>query len=524
MGASYLSARTLWELVELRAATTPEAEMLVDESGNRMTFVEYKLACEVMAAGLHDQGVDKGDVVTWELPTWLDTVVLASALGRLGATQNPIMSIYREREVGFCVRQTRATLLITPGATASFDFAAMAEKLAAEVPGLRSLTVERGDFPSGDPMTLPPVPESDGTDVRWLCYTSGTTADPKGAKHTDFSICAIAGTMAERLDVQAGDRPALVFPFPHIGGMTWLFSCLQTGSTLLLDSAFSPATTVPFLSRERCTHPGAGTPFHMAYLAAQQANPETPLFRHVKNFPGGGAPKPPTLHRDMKRVFGGSGVVSGWGLTEAPILTMGAATDPDDKLAASEGRAMPGVDLRAVRADGTIARRGEEGELRAKAPQLMLGYVDSALDGDAFDELGYFRTGDLGVIDEDGYVIISGRLKDVIIRHGENISAKEVEDLLFQHERVQDVAVIGLPDPVTGERACAVVAVTPGAAPLDLGEMHRYLRGEGLRTIAIPEQLEIVDSIARNPSGKITKNVLRERLAQVPFTRAPTPH
>ena len=149
----------------------------------------------------------------------------------------------------------------------------------------------------------------------------------------------------------------------------------------------------------------------------------------------------------------------------------------------------------------------------------MLGYLDSSLDADAFDDDGYFRTGDLGIIDDDGFVVISGRLKDVIIRHGENISAKEVEDLLFEHEQVQDVAVIGLDDEVTGDRACAVVATAEGAAALDMEAMRDYLRGRGLRTNAIPEQLMFVDAIPRNPSGKITKNVLRDQFADAPFSR-----
>ena len=514
-----LTARNLWELVEARVAATPDAEMLVDELGNRMTFRQYHEAAAAMAAGLHGMGVGEGDVVTWELPTWLDTIVLASALSRLGAIQNPVIAIYREREVGFCVRQADSRLLITPSAPTSFDFAAMGASLAAEVANLDHLSVDRGGFPFGDPTQLPPPPTDDGSALRWLCYTSGTTADPKGAKHSDGSIHAIALAMGERLQVVEGDRPALVFPFPHIGGLTWLFTSLQFGATLLADAAFDPATTVPLLAREGCTHPGAGTPFHMAYLAAQRAQPDTPLFPAAKNFPGGGAPKPPTLHNEMKEAFNGAGIVSGWGLTEAPILTMGAVDDPDEKLATTEGRAMPGVDLRAVRPDGTVVAPGAEGELRAKAPQLMLGYLDAGLDADAFDDDGYFRTGDLGIIDEDGFVVITGRLKDIIIRHGENISAKEVEDLLFSHERVLDVAVIGLPDDVTGERACAVVSTPDGQPPLDIEDMRSFLRASGLRPNALPEQLEYVEAVPRNPSGKITKNVLRDQFVDAPFSR-----
>lgn len=509
----------LWELVMRRSDASPDKEMLVDEQGRRITFSEYMLSAEEMAAGLNSVGVQKGDVVAWELPTWIETVILAAALSRLGAIQNPIIAIYREREVRFCVKQANATVLITPGVFKGFDFGNMGKKIESTVSGLRHLSVSPDNFPKGDITQLPNYSAPETDELRWLCYTSGTTADPKGAKHTDTSIAAIGDSMGERLDVQEGDRPALVFPFPHIGGLTWLFTSLQTGSTLLCDSSFDPETTTEFLSGESCTHPGAGTPFHMAYLAAQRSRPDEPIFPLVKNFPGGGAPKPPLLHEEVKAELGGSGIVSGWGLTEAPILTMGASTDPSEKLARTEGRAMPGVELIAIKPDGKQAQAGEEGELRAKAPQLMLGYLDSQLDDNAFDENGYFQTGDLGIIDEDGYVVISGRLKDVIIRHGENISAKEVEDLLFQHPSIMDVAVIGLPDEVTGERACAVLSINKEAAPITIEEMRKYLDDAGLRRNAIPEQLEIIELIPRNPSGKITKNVLKEEFKNSAFLR-----
>jgi acyl-CoA synthetase (AMP-forming)/AMP-acid ligase II len=175
------------------------------------------------------------------------------------------------------------------------------------------------------------------------------------------------------------------------------------------------------------------------------------------------------------------------------------------------------VDLIVVGLDGTRAGPGQEGEIRLKGPQVIRGYLDPSLDADAFDEDGYFRSGDLGIVDADGYVTITGRLKDVIIRHGENISAKEVEDLLYAHPSVADVAVIGLPDPVTGERACAVVAVAPGAS-FGFEDMVSYLKEGGLRVQAVPEQLEIVDTVPRNPAGKILKHTLRERFTPRPPT------
>ncbi|HEV8296029.1 MAG TPA: AMP-binding protein [Acidimicrobiales bacterium] len=514
--------RDLWELIDRRVAATPDLEMMCDETGGRITFGEFAARAEAVAAGVLAHGVRRGDVVSWILPSWFDAVVLSAALNRIEVVQNPIIPIYREREVAFCTRQAAARVLVVPGTWRGFDYTAMAQTIAANGDGLDVLVAPRGGLPVGDPSTLParaaPPATPEDSPVRWLCYTSGTTSDPKGARHTDPSIAHVARAMAERLDCRHGDRSAIAFPYTHIGGITWLFAAMQTGVVLLLDEAFDPKRTPQYLAQERCTHAGSGTPFHLAYLAAQRAHPDVPLFPRLKNCPGGGSPKPPQLHYDVKRELGGAGVVSGWGLTEVPILTTARWKDPDEKLANTEGFAMPGVELIAVKNDGTRAEPGEEGELRAKAPQMMKGYLDSSLDVDAFDEHGYFRTGDLGIIDEDGYVVITGRLKDIIIRNAENISAKEVEDLLYTHPKVHDVAVIGLPDPKTGERVCAVVAPAEGQAPLEFVEMQTFLRSLGIRNQAIPEQLELIDAVPRNASGKITKNVLRDRYRDVPST------
>jgi acyl-CoA synthetase (AMP-forming)/AMP-acid ligase II len=301
-----------------------------------------------------------------------------------------------------------------------------------------------------------------------------------------------------------------VFPFTHIGGITWLFASLLVGSSNIITEAFDPKATTELLRREDVTLAGSGTPFHLAYLAAQRAAPGEPLFPSVRAFPGGGAPKPPQLHLDVKAELGGVGVVSGYGLTEAPLLTMSSVDDPDDALAHTEGRPLPGVELRLVTLDGRVVGPGEEGEVRAKAPQVMLGYTDPSLDADAFDEDGWFRTGDLGRL-EPGALVVTGRLKDVIIRKGENISAKEVEDLLYGHPKVADVAVIGLPDPALGERCCAVVACRDVGDPLRFEEMVAFLEEADLMRQKFPEQLELVDALPRNPSGKVLKTELRDR-------------
>jgi cyclohexanecarboxylate-CoA ligase len=510
-----LEANGLWELLERRVAATPDDPTAVDETGRILSFAQLREEAEQVAAGLAAKGVGEGDVVSWQLPTWIESMVLVAALSRLSAIQNPIIPIYRDREVGFIAQQARPRLLILPSTWRGFDYEAMARPVAAANDGLEVLVCDK-ELPTGDPSSLPPAPAARAPEdqrVRWLFYTSGTTADPKGAQHTDASIMAIARGMSERLAMVPADRNALCFPFTHIGGITWLFASLLVGFVNLIDEAFDPVRTTEFLNRQDVTVAGSGTYFHMGYLKYRRDHPEEKLFPSVRCYPGGGAPKPPQLHYDLKNEIGGVGIVSGYGLTEAPILTMASVEDGDEALALTEGHAMPGVELKLVTLEGNVADVGEEGEIRAKAPQLMKGYLDSALDAEAFDEEGYFRTGDLGRVDEAGNVTITGRVKDIIIRKGENISAKEVEDLLFQHEKVADVAVIGLPDAERGEMACAVVVSADGGEPFGLEEMGEFLKAKGLRVQALPERLEFVDTLPRNPAGKVVKNELRRRFA-----------
>jgi cyclohexanecarboxylate-CoA ligase len=508
--------RGLWELIEDRARETPDHRIAVDEEGRSLTARDLRDAAERAAAGLHAMGVGADVAVSWMLPTWLESAILVAALARLGAVQNPMLPILGPREMRFIAGQTGARLLIVPSMWRDRAYADEAREIAKAQPGLEVLECDR-NLPDGDPANLPPPPSPstpDDAPVRWAFYTSGTTADPKGARHTDHTVKASAVGMVEALEIGPDDRTGMVFPFPHIGGIAWLFTMAMTGCLAVFVEAFVPKTTIPVLQREDITLAGAGTTFHLAYLAAQREEPDTPLFPHVRAFPGGAAPKAPQLHYEMKEELGGVGIVSGYGLTEAPILTMNTVHGTDEQLAETEGPPTPGVTLRIVKLDGTVGEPGEEGEIRAKGPQVCKGYLDPSLNADAFDDDGWFRTGDLGVIRPDQHVRITGRLKDVIIRKGETISAKEVEDLLFTHPAIADAAVIGLPDPAAGERVCAVVVVAEGAEPPTLATVFDFLKGEGLMVQKVPEQLEIVDVLPRNPTGKILKHELRKTYSE----------
>jgi acyl-CoA synthetase (AMP-forming)/AMP-acid ligase II len=498
-----LDARSFWDLVAERAAATPDAPLAVDEAGRKLSFADYRDGALRCAAALAERGVTTGTPVSWQLPTSFEALILTAALARLGAVQNPVLPIYRERELGFVLRQSGARLLVVPKTFRGFDHAEVGSALAAEIPQLDVLVLD-AFLPEADPARLPEAPEAGDRElpVRWIFYTSGTTADPKGARHTDATPLVTGRALCTALELRADDRVALVFPITHIGGVGWLSAALLAGCAHIVVPTFDPEHTPSVLARHGVTQATAGTVFHQAYLAAQRAHGAEPIFPGVRAFPGGGAPKPPQLHLDVKRELGGAGVVSGYGLTECPIATMGSVHDRDDQLAHTEGRPTPGVELR-VAASGEILLRG---------PQLCLGYLDPSLDEAAFDEDGFFRTGDLGHLDADGHLVVTGRTKDVIIRKGENIPVKEVEDLLFEHPKVADVAVIGLPDPESGERGCAVVVCAVGE-PLTFDEMVGYLRERELMVQKIPEQIELLDELPRNPSGKVLKQALRQRFA-----------
>jgi acyl-CoA synthetase (AMP-forming)/AMP-acid ligase II len=503
----YDPGTSLWHLIERRAAATPDLVLAVDELGRRITFGEYRERVLETAAGFASRGMQPGDVVSWILPTWIEATIVTGALDRLGVTQNPMLGIYREREVGFIARQLQTDWFVVTREWRGFDYETMVRAFCDDI-----VTVERGaPLPSGDPSTLPPPADPDR--IAWIMYTSGTTADPKGAMHRHSSVAAMTRSMCRRLAVTPDDRSALAFPFAHLGGINWLMAALMSGCRLILIESFTDPDAIPTLRREGVTLAGVTTAFHLAYLAAQRAQPDVPLFPHVRAYPGGAAPKPPQLHYDLVQEVGGVGIVAGWGLTEGAMLGMCAVWDPPEKLAHTEGRASDGMEIVAIGDDGSVLPPGVDGELRVRGPHMFVGYVDPDLMKDAFDERGFFRTGDLGHLDADGYVVITGRLKDVIIRKGENISAKEVEDLVYEHVKVADVAVIGVPDDASGERVCAVVACEPGAEPLTMDELRHHLRDKGLITRKWPEQLELVDSLPRNAAGKVLKHELRVRYA-----------
>lgn len=316
--------------------------------------------------------------------------------------------------------------------------------------------------------------------------------------------------MTERLGIAPGDVYPIGWPFTHIGGASIAMAVLRGRGLIVLFDSFDQTTFGDDVAEVGPTILGSGIPFFRAYLDAQRRHREDgPLYPTLRALTAGGAPTPPELIQELTSTFGVKGVGNAWGLTEFPIACCAdAEVDPPEKLAVSVGRPSPGVEVRVV-----------DGELRLKGPQCFLGYMDPTLDGSVFDEEGWLRTGDAGEVDSDGFVTITGRIKDVIIRNGENISPLEIEDVLLRHPDVQDVAVIGIPDQRTGERVVAIIVPHPGAT-IDLVMVRDHFTSEGVARQKTPEQVELTAEIARNPMGKAKKDEMRRALLSTGSARA----
>ncbi len=492
---------TFWDLVVASASDHPTRVILADDHGRTLTVEGLREAAEGVAAGLVELSIGPGSVVSWQLPTTLESAVMLAACARLGAVQNPIIPLLREREIDHITRQVGTDLFVCPQVWRGFDHEQMALALGLRVAALdfdRSVDAETPlRLPFGDVFSLPDPPSTDD-ECRWIYFSSGTTAAPKGVRHTDISAVASGASLSERLGFGADDVYPIAWPFTHIGGIAMLVTALRTGVRLVLFDAFDPATTGQRMASHGPTMFGSAQPFFRAFLDAQARHGAEPLFPRVRGAAGGGAPIPGDLNQELIDVFGIPGVLGAYGLTEFPNATcewFDAA-----EIGHTVGPAGPGVEARTVGS-----------ELQLRGAQCCLGYVDSSLDAELFTDDGWLRTGDLAEIDDDGRIRIVGRLKDVVIRNAENISSTEVEEAVLFHPSVADVAVIGLPDPRTGERVCAAIVPSDGAE-LTLAGLAEHCIALGLARYKCPEQIVIVDSIERNPMGKIRKDAVRARV------------
>jgi acyl-CoA synthetase (AMP-forming)/AMP-acid ligase II len=508
-------ATTLWDLLSRRAAETPDAPMLIDERDRTVSFAEFRDWCERVAAGLITLGVGADTPVAWQLPTRIESIVLSFALARLGTTQVPIIPIYREREVGSVLQQAGVKFFAVPGVWRNFDYEAMARGLQEKSGGaFETLVVtadpQSGGLPEGDPATVP-APPTDGDAVRWLYSTSGTTAAPKCVMHSDGGLIAGGMGLAYAMEPEPDDVGSMAFPCTHIGGPDMLVVSLAFGMPVVLLEAFDPAAAVEVFNRHRVTMAGGSTAFYLAFLNEQRKDPSKPVIPTLRMLNGGGAPKPPEVFREVRAEMH-IPVCHGYGMTECPMITQGSYSDTDEQLTNTDGAPVRGCVVQIVDEEGAPVPAGVTGEVRVSGPMVAKGYMDAEQSKLAFGPDGFFTTGDRGYLRDDGHIVLTGRTKELIIRKGENISPREIEDLLQTHPKVAAVAVIGLPDRERGERVCAVVETPAGQEPLTFAEMQQFCRDHQLMTQKIPEQLEVVDVLPRNATFKILKHELVKQL------------
>ncbi len=506
----------LAELAERRRSADPKPEILID-GFVRLTVGEFVERAQSIAGGLLELGVRAGDVVSWELPSWWEAAALAVAIDWIAAISNPIIPIYREREVAFIARQAGSRVLVVPGTFRGFDYRELARTVQRECRDLEHLLVVRGE-PTGGMIPFdqllqlpqrPPRSERSAHDVAMLFYTSGTTADPKGVMHTTATIGAYARSSVAAMGTDSEDVGLLQFPLTHIGGLVAFVAVplLAESSVVYLDT-WEPERALNLIEVEKVTSAGGPPVILQGLLAAPTFSSDR--VRTVRSAGTGAAGIPPLLVREVGAKFGATCFRS-YGLTECPMLTTGVGDDPEEKRMYTDGRPSPGCRVRIVDSEGREVVPGQAGEIEAFGPQLCVGYLDAELDREAFTRDGFLRTGDLGVVDEDGYVKVTGRLKDIIIRKGENLSAKAIEDILIDHPGIADVCVIGLPDPARGELACAVVVARAGMPVPTPATVRQYMTERNVMRQLIPERLEFVEALPRNPTGKVMKFQLQNK-------------
>ncbi len=510
------TGETIWAAFARTAARRRDQPAVVDGT-RRSSFAQLAASAERLAAGLRAGGIGAGDVVAFQLPNWTETLVVLLACARAGAVANPILPISGRRELGFILAEARARLLFVPGRYRDTDYRALAAEVRDAAPALEHVVVVRDEPAPGmlrwsdlDVEPAGDAPWTDGSALALLIYTSGTTADPKGVLHSHDTLLAEARSLGPVHGLGPDDAVLMPSPLTHISGIAHaLLVPAVFGSRAVLMERWEPGAGLAAIAAERVTYM-VGAPTFLRDLARHPALSATDV-SSLRLFSCGGAYVDPTLVAEAAARLG-CVVKRVYGSTEFPTVATTGPDDPPARRVDSEGRAIGANEIKIVDDDGTPLAAGREGEILARGPECFLGYQNPALDAEAFDADGWFRTGDLGTLDADGWLRITGRRKDIIIRKGENISAREVEDEIAAHPAVAEVAVVGLPDPGAGEIACAAVRLRPGATAPSLAALGEFLLARGLSRRKLPERVAVVDDFPRTASGKIVKRTLRERL------------
>jgi cyclohexanecarboxylate-CoA ligase len=491
----------------------------------RLTYRELARRADRIAVGLARLGVGRDDVVACQLPNWWQFTLVYLACSRIGAVMNPLMHIFRERELGFMLRHAEAKVFIAPRQFRGFDFEQMARGLQGGLPQLQQLVIVDGTgTDSFEQLLAGPAWEDEpdapgilrahrpgGDDITQLIYTSGTTGEPKGVMHSANTLISNIVPYAERLGLGAHDVVLMASPMAHQTGFMYglVMPVVLQASVVLMD-VWDPQKAVEVIGAERCSFSMASTPFlaDLTRAVAQGGQPVPTL----RTFLCAGAPIPGPLVEQARSTLG-TKIVSAWGMTENGAVTLTRPQDDDERAFTTDGLPLPGAEVKVVDDGGDLLPAGEPGRLLVRSSSNFGGYLKRP-QWNATDAEGWFDTGDLARLDAQGYIRITGRSKDVIIRGGENIPVVEIESLLYRHPAVSMAAIVAYPDERLGERACAVVVPKPGQL-VDMAQLVEFLKQQKVALQYIPEKLLVLDAMPTTPSGKIQKFRLREQVRQL---------
>jgi len=509
---------TTAELARQRARETPDRVAVVD-GHRRLSFAGLLQEAERIAAGLRDAGLVPGDVISFQLPNWWESAAinLAAALG--GWVVNPIVPIYRDAEVGFILGDSGAKVIFVPERFRSIDYSAMLDRILASMDKPPRVITVRGNAPGRNafealgrdaapwqPLTVSPDA------IKLLLYTSGTTGRPKGVLHSHNTLMAELDAVSQFWAVTPEDVVFMPSPVTHITGYTYALEYVfVAGVKVVLMDRWEADAAAELVRTEGGTLTVAATPFLAELTDAVERGGQS--LSSLRLFASGGAPVPPELVRRAARVMPGCVVCRVYGSSETPTVTLGIRSRADQERGAVTDGQVVNNDVRiADPLTGAALPHGVSGEILVRGPEVMLGYRRAEDTADAFDAEGYFRTGDLGCVSPDGFITVTGRKKDLIIRGGENLSPKEVEDIMHAHPDVVEAAVVAMPHARLGETPCAYVVLREGAT-MTLDSLSRYLEQAMLARQKCPERLFVVDTMPKTASGKILKHELRTRAA-----------
>lgn len=527
--------RLLTDYLDAAAAARPDAVAVtgfnsMTGGGTTLTYGELRRIADRMALGLVARGIEPGDVVSCQLPNWWQFIALHLACVRIGAVTNPLMPIYRQRELAFMLGLAESKLMVVPRLFRNCDHPRMVDELSAELPHLRDVLVIGGRGARSFEETLVERPweeEMDAAavfrarkpspnDLTQLLYTSGTTGEPKGVMHTANTLISNVLVYTERYALTHRDVVLMASPLAHqIGFMYGMMLSVMLQAKIVLQDIWDPEQAARIIRDHGITFTKASTSF-LADLTDTPAV-ESCDIGSLRVFISSGAPIPRVLVKRAQQRLDAA-IVSAWGMTEFGAMTSTLLGDPEEKTFATDGVALPGAEVRVVDDAGNPLPAGEPGVLQARGASGFVGYLKRP-ELFATDAEGWFDTGDLACMDADGYIRIVGRAKDIVIRGGENVPVIEVEELLYRHPAVQDAAVVGMPDPRLGERVCAFVTLRPKAA-LSFEAMTGYLEDNKMARQYFPERLEVIEAMPRTPAGKIQKFRLRE-IAETLAPRGP---